>query len=106
MLSQSVQDTLESLSKREGTINLYEETSFSGKSETLRYKRVWAEMGKWGLTQRCESHMILSVKIHVFVNKKTGTERDDPKDIEKYATMCKEARGLFEQLRIKNNPNK
>lgn len=99
-LTKAQRKTIEGLAKVAGEITLYRESSSSGKSETLRYIRRWAQMGKWGLQERVESHMILSVEIHSVRGGQWGPNWiDDPRDLEKYNQKCEEAERLFKQLR-------
>jgi hypothetical protein len=94
MLTKTQQNAVRYAAAQKGDVILYRETSLSGLSETLRYRRRWTEAGRWGPTPRQETGMILSVAINVLPN-----GRDDPDSIEKYNHKCEEAERLFKELR-------
>lgn len=86
--------------KRPGTdIVLYRETSFSGKSETLRYRKQWVERSQYGRRLRTLSSIVLSVTINVLPD---GS--DDPASWAKYRAKCEEAEALFNEIKH-NDPN-
>jgi hypothetical protein len=78
---------------KRGHVELYRETSMSGQSETLRYRRQRIEVGRWGRQVRTESGMVLSVPINVLAD-----GRDDPASMERYNVLCNEAVELFRAL--------
>lgn len=98
MLTKSQKKIIENLARQTGTINLYRETSLSGKSETLRWQRRWVEAGRWGPTPRTRSGMILSVKIGLL-----DDGSDDPRDLEKYEAACQAAIGYYELLKERDS---
>lgn len=94
MLTPSQKLSIERAAKLSGEVSLYQETSLTGKSETLRYKRSWLERTHWGISQRTRSGMILSVTIHVMPD---GSDRPD--DLNRYASLCDEAKNYFAECR-------
>jgi len=94
MLTKSRKATIENAASQTGEVSLYRETSLSGKSETLRWQRRFVEQTKWGPALRSRSGMILSVTINTLPD---GS--DDPKSLERYETLCKEAEEYFNSLR-------
>jgi hypothetical protein len=92
-LTEKQRKNIERLARMDG-VSLYRETSYSGISETLRYRRIWVEETRFGKRQRVESHMVFSVPINVLPNGK-----DDPNSLKKYTDKCNEAERLFKELR-------
>ena len=93
-LTKKQRERVQSLAKRRvhdhEQVSLYRETSMSGKSETLRYRRRWVERTDRGDRLRSESGMVLSVPISVLED-----GRDDPASWEDYNQRCTEAEALF-----------